>query len=298
MHVVVNTPTGHVGGRVAAGLLDAGATVTAIHRAPERIAALAERGAIVVAGSTDDPDVLERALADADALLWVTPPNLDQGYREWALGCARAAVAAARKHNVQRAVVLSSIGAQHGPGTGPVGALRDVEEAFEGACSDLVVLRPGYFMENLEQSLPAMVERNLVVTPLPPDKELPMVATRDIAAVALRWLADEEWSGQRVVGVHGPEDIDAVRATAILAEALARPLRYAQASLEETRAAMLAAGISAAGADLVVELYEAIADGRLDPDEPRTKETTTPTTLAQWAREELRPKVEALERVS
>ena len=45
--------------------------------------------------------------------------------------------------------------------------------------------------------------------------------------------------------------------------------------------------------EIVLEMYAAYRDGRMDPAEPRTPETTTPTTLAEFARTKLVPTIKA-----
>lgn len=46
-------------------------------------------------------------------------------------------------------------------------------------------------------------------------------------------------------------------------------------------------------AEIIIEQYGAFREGRLDPAEPRTPETTTPTTLAEFARTTLVPAINA-----
>lgn len=45
--------------------------------------------------------------------------------------------------------------------------------------------------------------------------------------------------------------------------------------------------------EIVVEMYGAFRDGRLGPAEPRTPDTTTPATFAQFARTGLVPAIKA-----
>ena len=45
--------------------------------------------------------------------------------------------------------------------------------------------------------------------------------------------------------------------------------------------------------DIILEMYGAYRDGRMDPAEPRTPNTTTPTTLAEFARIRLVPAIKA-----
>lgn len=291
MSIVINTPNGNIGRRLAERLLAAGRSLTLISRHPEKVADLAKRGARIIEGSTDDPRVLDRALAKAEALFWLTPPASGPGFHAWALGIARMAAAAVKARGVERVVVLSSVGAQTGPGTGPVGMLRDVEEAFKAASPHITVLRPGFFMENLLRNVDSIAKAGAFFLPVPADKTFPMVATADIAAKAAEVLLDSKWTGHRYLGIHGPADLSYQQVAEILTRELGQPVRYTPLSLGVARKGMLDAGLPAFLVELLIELYEAHGDGRMDPAEPRTPETTTPTTLAHFSREVLRPAV-------
>ena len=145
------------------------------------------------------------------------------------------------------------------------------------------------FMENILASLPSLVQENCIYQTIPAQKPLAMVATRDIANVAAGFLLDPHWSGHRLVGVHGPEDLTWERAVMILSAELGRTIRYVQIPLDQMRQGLSEAGLPEFKADLYVELFQAIGEGRLDPAEPRTAETTTTTTLAQFATQVLKP---------
>ncbi|MFP2927105.1 NmrA family NAD(P)-binding protein [Pyxidicoccus sp. 3LG] len=292
MSIVINTPNGNIGRPLALRLLEAGRSLTVISRGADKVADLVKRGAKLVEGSTDDAAVLDRALKGAEALFWLTPPTMRPDFLAWAEETARTAAKAVKAHGVKRVVVLSSIGAHNGPGTGPVGAMKGVEEAFKAVCPDVTILRPGFFMENLLRDAATVAKTGSLFMPLPPDKALPFVATKDIAAKAGDVLLDASWKGHRYLGVHGPKDIAYGELGPILTEALGRPVRYVQVTLDDARKAMLGAGMPAWGADLYLEMYSASSKGGLDPAEPRSAQTTTPTTLAQWAREVLKPAVE------
>lgn len=287
MTIVINTPNGNIGRPLAERLLDAGERLTLIQRDPDKVADLAARGARVIAGSTDDPAVLDRAFEGARALFWLTPPSFRPDFQAWAVGAARDAVSAAKEHGLERAVLLSSVGA-HNPGNGPVSILGEVEEVFRGELAQVVALRPAYFFENFLRELPSIRAEGAWYGPTPADRKMPMVATRDIAAVAAEELRAHD-PGFRIRGVHGPVDLSLAEAAAIFSQIFEREVRYVQVPHAAAVAAMEKAGMP----DFVVALYAEMLDGfmtgRTDPAEPRSPETTTPTDLATFARETLRP---------
>ena len=292
MRIVVNTPNGNIGRSLTLQLLEKGAKVVGIARSPGKLADLIARGLEVIEGSTDDPAVLARAFAGADAVFWLTPPAFRPDFREWTRATARAGADAVKAQGVKRVVVLSSLGAQTGPGSGPVGVLLDIEETFKAAAPDVTVLRPGYFMENILQSVGTIAQAGSIFMPIPADKKFPMVATADIAAKGAEVLLDSKWKGHRIVGVHGPTDLTYREVASLLTEALGKPVSYVEVSVDQARQGMVGAGLPDFVADMYAEMYGAILAGRMDAAEPRSAETTTPTALLTFARETIRPAVE------
>ena len=66
-----------------------------------------------------------------------------------------------------------------------------------------------------------------------------------------------------------------------------------QVTGEQAKQAMLGGGLPAYIADAYVEMYGAMGSGVFQQAEPRTPETTTPTTLLQFALDTIKPAVEA-----
>ena len=145
-------------------------------------------------------------------------------------------VAAAQKHGVSRAVVLSSVGAQS-EAVGPVSAVAKVEAAFEARLANVTSLRAGLFMENYLRDVGTIAALGKIFSPADGDRPLPVVATVDIAGRAAELLRDRGASGHRKVGVHGPRDLTMREAAGVLSEALGQPVEYVQVSFEQARAA-------------------------------------------------------------
>jgi uncharacterized protein YbjT (DUF2867 family) len=291
MSIVINTPNSNIGRALSIRLLDAGESVTVLSRTKKKVDELARRGARVIEGSFEESTLLAEALEGAEALFWLTPPPARPDYHTWAVNCAKLAAAAAKKAGVRRAVVLSSMGAHTGPGTGAVGPAREIENEFEAKLPAVVSLRPGIFMENFLLSAGMIAQAGQIFVPIQPGKKWPLVATADIAAKAACWLLDRTWSGHHKVGVHGPKDLSTGEASAIISSAVGKPVQCIDATLEQARGALSGMGMPDFVVDLIIEQYVAFRDGRLDPAEPRTPDTTTPTTLAEFARVTLLPAI-------
>ena len=122
------------------------------------------------------------------------------------------------------------------------------------------------------------------------DRKVPTCATRDIAAVAARLLLDPSWSGQASVPVLGPEDLSGDDMAQIMSEVLGKPVRFQQVPVEGFRAMLTGHGMSEAMAQGMVDMMVAKNEG-LDNAEPRTPQSTTPTSFRQWCEEVLKPAI-------
>jgi len=288
MSIVINTPNGNIGRALAEELLNAGETLTVISRTADKVAPLIERGARLVQGSIDDAATLDQALHGARALFWLTPPVGRPDFKVWATAAGAAAAAAAGKHGVKSVVMVSSVGAQTGDGTGPVSILRSVENEFQAHVPNFVALRAGFFMENLLMNLQS-IGSGTIYMPIPADVPAPMVATRDIAMMAASYLMCDGWRGHHIVGVHGPKDLTQNQVVAELSRVLGKTVRYQQVPVEAAKQAMLGFGMPEFAVNIFGEMYQAIVDGRMRSAEPRTPQTTTTTTLREFIATVIKP---------
>jgi uncharacterized protein YbjT (DUF2867 family) len=290
MKIAVTGPSGNVGRALTSKLLDAGAEVHLLAHDGAKVGNFAAMGARVHEGRLEDPDDVARATQGADALFWIIPtlfqaPDMRAGQRR----IAESGAEAIRKNRIPRVVNLSSGGAQHETGVGPVSGLGEGEKILAGAAPNITHLRPGFFMENFLFQLDAIKGQGNIYMPVAGDIRTPMIATRDIAPVAAARLLDPTWSGHSIHGLHGPADLSLDEVAGILSRVLERPIRYVRIPAAAAREAFLQMGASPSTADAMIEMYAAWDSGRLRPEEPRTPATTTPTTLAEFAAQVLKP---------
>src|SRR5215475_8670874 len=207
MNIVVTTPTGQIGNKLANILLDRKSNVTLIARHPEKVKDLAGRGAKVIAGEHNDPAIVERAVSGADALFWLTP---SEATSHDPLGMARrmadAGASVIRKHPDLHVVQLSSAGAFLASGTGPIVGLHETEEKFRAAGKNIVSLRPNEFMENIFFSVPTIIAMGSIFSSIPGSVKAPFVATQDIAEIAAEFLL-KPIEGHHAVDIVGPQEI-------------------------------------------------------------------------------------------
>jgi uncharacterized protein YbjT (DUF2867 family) len=290
MRIVIGGATGHVGGRAVQELVAKKADVTVFVRNPAKLPEAVRSGVRVETGEMEDAAALTRAFAGADAALVILPPNTTtEQWPEWLHLIAQNYVQAIKAGGVKRVIMLSSFGAQR-HGMGPITWLGEIEPMIQAAAPATVILRAGYFMENLLQFVPTLREQSVMYNPIAPTVKLPMVATRDIGDVAARRLLDQTWSGHRTVGVHGPADLSMTDAATILGRVLGRQVTYAQVPVQAAVDAMKQHGLSNAVATGYGEMLHGLSHPSVSAEE-RTIETTTPTTLEEFAREVIRPAV-------
>lgn len=120
--------------------------------------------------------------------------------------------------------------------------------------------------------------------PFRADRPVPMVSAADVAAAAVYLLRLPTAPPTSVVELHGSGDYSFETATDILAAAMGLgEVTYAQIDYGDARTAMLAAGTSPSFIDAVLETARSFNDWRPWALQPRTQDTTTPTSLKTWA---------------
>ena len=294
MRIAITTPTGHVGSAAAEFLCSIGGDVTVklLGRRPEKLRRLADCGAKICVGSQDDADYLVRETRDVDALFWVTPPGYgSDDLRAYQNRLAKAAAAAIRTNHIPRVVNLSSIGAQFGSGVGPINGLHDVESLLDEAATNITHLRPGFFFENVLWQLDSIRQWGRISLPVAGLRRYPMLCARDIGRLAADRLLSREWIGRSVMELRGPVDLSFDEMATALSQVLGRKIVYVQCDPREMRQHLIEAGMSDNAADLMLEMYDAVESGRLQTTQSPSKETTAPTTFAEFAREVVLPMI-------
>ncbi|RYG45979.1 NmrA family transcriptional regulator [bacterium] len=294
--IVVTTPTGSIGHLVVEDLLLKGAPVRVIVRDPSRLHAEVRDRVEIFAGSHSDPAVLAEAFAGADALFWLVPPNpraesLEAAYVEF----TRPAVAALQNAGVRRAVSVSALGrgTSWRDRAGLVSASLDADDLLASAGIAFRALTMPSFMDNLLRQAGSIRDQGVFFSPISEDLKLPTCATADIASAAVRLLLDDSWSGQGETPVLGPEDLSHREMAEIASDVLGRPVRYQRVTFEAFESGLKESGMTPAFVRGYVDMMRAKDEG-MDNAEPRTPESTTPTSFRQWCETELKPAVQPL----
>lgn len=260
--------TGHTGAATAEALLARGEKVRAVVRDAGKGEPWRRRGCEVAVADLGDPAALARALDGAEGAFLLSPPNLVAAdFVADRKALLDRMVEAVRRSRVPRVVFLSSIGAQHPAGTGPIVTAYNAERALPGAAPSVTFVRAAYFLENWASVLP--VAKGQGVLPFFGRIDVPFaqVAARDIGEAAARALV-ERAGGVRVVELAGREDRSVEDVAAALGALLGRPVKAVGAPVAAARAGLEQAGLPAEAARLFAEMYAAIASGLVAWEHP------------------------------
>ena len=288
--------SGNTGSVVAEKLLARGEKVRVIGRDAVRLARFVSKGAEAFTADVTDAAGLARAFEGATAVYGMVPPNLvaadPRAYQERVSDVLSAAIEAAA---IPKAVVLSSWGADKAEKTGPVVGLHNLEQKLDRiARLDAVYLRAGYFMENLLPQVGVIQSFGFLGGPVRDDLPLPMIATRDIGAVAAELLLTGDFSGKQPRELLGPRDVTYTEVASIIGKAIGRPgLSYRQLPAWQLKPALVQMGMSSSMADLLLEMTEALNAGYMAPLETRSERNTTPTAIETFVTKEFVPRFQS-----
>lgn len=267
MYVIAGA-TGNTGSVAAATLLERGAKVRALVRDPQKGERLRALGAEIAVGSVLDPTALAKAFAGARGAYLLVPPDL--GTPE-PLARGRAIVdawlAALHGSGIEHVVVLSSIGAQHTEGTGPIKMLHFAERALHAQAVPATFVRAAYFVENWGSALGPAAEGGILPSFQRPTHPFAMVATRDIGDAVAAALLDPT-RRHRVIELAGPSDASANDVAAILGRILGREVSAVHVAGDAIVTTLQGFGVSAAVAELFREMAEAIDSGHIAFEDP------------------------------
>ena len=289
MKYVLTGGAGHITKPAAEKLLAAGHEVTIISRNADNVKDLVAKGAKVAAGSVEDAAFLTAAFSGADAVYLMIPPNFNPGdnWRAFQNEVADIFVAAIVKNNIKNVVMLSSIGAHMGEGTGPVDGLADLEKKLAPLKEvNIKFLRPSYFMYNLFSMIPLIKGMNIMGSNFGGTGEkLVLTHTTDIAAALAEELLELNFNGHSIRYIASDERDPAEIAT-VLSNAIGKPgIPWVVFTDEQSLEGMLQAGLPATIAQGYTVMGKALRTGAMQEDYWKHKPVAGKIKLEDFAKE-------------
>lgn len=156
---------------------------------------------------------------------------------------------------VEKLVLLS--------GRGEIEA-EQAEQALQATGVDWTILRASWFFQNFSETfLVDAIAAGDVALPSGPAAE-PFVDVDDIAEIAFAALTEAGHSRQ-LYEITGPRALTFLEAINEIAQATGRDIRFTAAPPADFHAQLVASGVPATDADLVIYLFTTVLDGRNTP---------------------------------
>ena len=290
--IVITGATGNTGKSAVEALLAKGEKVRVVGRDAAKLEQFVRKGAEAFVGDVEDAASMTKAFSGATVVYLVIPQALHledfRAYQERISDAFASAVSTAR---VSYAVTLSSIGAKHAEGTGPIVGLHNMEQKLNRIPGlNVLHLRPTYFMENFLMSMEPIRSMGMFPGTMPAGAVFQAIATRDIGAYAAGRLHARDFSGSSTQELLGPRDITMKDVASIIGQAIGKPnLQYMQVPFAMLEPALIQMGLPKSSAELMIEMGKGANAGLLAPEETRSAKSTTPTTLEWFASEIFAP---------
>jgi uncharacterized protein YbjT (DUF2867 family) len=276
MKHLITGATGDVGFRVVEHLLKRNIRPRVLVRNQAKALSLFGGRVDIFVGDLAEPASIREALKGAETIYLVNVgpeiPRRDE-----------AAAALAKEEGVKRIVKLSSLDVEHGLA---IGAWHEKgEAAIRAAGIPFTFVRPTGFMSNL-LAWAHSIKTEKIVRSSTADGRRPFIHSEDIAAVSVEALVSTNYVGQ-FLSITGPDSLTFGEATATIAEAIGKSLKYQAISDEEARERYSKISGSPEETEAHVTLWRAIREGRLAHVTHDVEHILgrRPITLMQWARE-------------
>ncbi|MBI3451371.1 MAG: SDR family oxidoreductase [Rhodospirillales bacterium] len=250
--ILVIGATGTVGGELVKQLVEAGRSVRILARNPAKAARFG-RAADVVWGDLARPKTLDPAFAGVERVFILCPPVPELETLE------ANAFAAAKNARVGHIVNLSNFGA---------GSFESTIWKWHGASENRLrasgmawtILRPTRFMSNTPYTWDSIRENGTLIEATG-DSKMTLIDPRDIAAVAVRVLTSPGHEG-KVYELTASEALSGAEIAQKIAAATGRPVRFVDAPPEIARASLLKSGFPELAADMVLQYFATVREGR------------------------------------
>jgi uncharacterized protein YbjT (DUF2867 family) len=253
--------SGNTGKVVADTLLSQGKKVRVIVRDAKKGEPWKAKGAEVAVADLSDVAAVTKALTGAEGAYLLVPPNYaSPTFLATQAGIVKALTAAIGASKVPHVVLLSSVGAQHDAGTGPIVTVHLAEKAFAGIAGTVFsFLRAGYFLENVGGSL-AQLDQGILPSFTPAKHAFSAIATVDIGRLAAQLLVEGAKKNQ-IVELGSPTTFEAFAAA--LSKITGKPVQVAEAPVDAMAGVLKGHGFTDELAGLFAEMTRGINGGKV-----------------------------------
>lgn len=201
------------------------------------------------------PETLATAFKDVNKLFLLTPFQSDM------LDLTSNLVNAAKKSGVKHIIKQSVMGADAELGITPGRLHRQAEKIIEKSGIPFSFLRPNFFMQNFANFYSPMIKSQGALYAPAGDGKVSFVDVRDIAAVAVQALINDNQHKGKSYNITGPEVLSYGQAAEILSRELGKEIKYVNIPDEDARKGMKDMGMDDWSANSMIELFDITRKG-------------------------------------
>lgn len=227
----------------------------------------------------DKPDSLAVALKGVDKLFLLTP------FQSNMVDLTSNLVSEAKKAEVKYIAKQSVMGADAEPGITPGRLHRQAEKIIEESGIPFTFLRPNFFMQNFVNYYSNLIRSQGAFYIPAGDAKVSFVDVRDIAAVAVKSLINDNQQKGRAYNITGGEALSYGQAAEILSKAVGKKINYVNVTDQDARNGMKDMSMDEWTIKSMIELFEITRAGYVSEISPIVEQVTgnKPITFSQFA---------------
>ena len=227
----------------------------------------------------DKPDSLAVALKGVDKLFLLTP------FQSNMVDLTSNLVSEAKKAKVKYIAKQSVMGADAEPGITPGRLHRQAEKIIEESGIPFTFLRPNFFMQNFVNYYSNLIRSQGAFYIPAGDAKVSFVDVRDIAAVAVKSLINDNQQKGRAYNITGGEALSYGQAAEILSKAVGKKINYVNVTAQDARKGMKDMSMDEWTIKSMIELFEITRAGYVSEISPIVEQVTgnKPITFSQFA---------------
>jgi uncharacterized protein YbjT (DUF2867 family) len=280
--ILITGATGTVGGEIVRQLasVDSDVNIKAAGHSLQKLEKIIEGDRIIFTQiDFNEPETLNESLKATDKVFLSTPFQSDMVQHS-----SNMLTEIKNAGTIKQIVKLSVIGADFEPG----GRLHlQVEKMIEDSGIAYTFLRPNAFMQNFVNFYSHTIKEQGVLSLPAGDGKVSFVDARDIAAVAVQALTnnDDGKHNSKTYDITGPEAISYGDAVRILSEEVGRKISYVNVSKEDAFEAMKEIGLNDWLINTILEGYNNLRKGYFSPVTTVVEELTAkrPISFKEFA---------------
>lgn len=229
----------------------------------------------------DKPDSLAVALKGVDKLFLLTP------FQSNMVDLTSNLVSEAKKAKVKYIAKQSVMGADAEPGITPGRLHRQAEKIIEESGIPFTFLRPNFFMQNFVNYYSNLIRSQGAFYTPAGDAKVSFVDVRDIAAVAVKSLINDNQQKGRAYNITGGEALTYGQAAEILSKAVGKKINYVNVTDQDARKGMKDMSMDEWTIKSMIELFEITRAGYVSEISPIVEQVTgnKPITFSQFAKD-------------